>query len=70
MHPGRGDVQEDGQDGDGGEMMNFTIGRDNLALTVFVPWDCGNNCFFCTSKQKYAAYKADLKNLFIRKIQV
>lgn len=43
--------------------MFYTFGRNNLALTVFVPWDCGNNCFFCTSKQKYSAYKADLKNL-------
>lgn len=43
--------------------MRFLFGRDNLAVTVFVPWDCGNNCFFCTSKQKYAAYKADLKNV-------
>ena len=43
--------------------MRFLFGRDNLSVTVFVPWDCGNNCFFCTSKQKYAAYKADLKNV-------
>ena len=28
-------------------------GRDNLALTVFVPWDCTKNCSFCTTKQLY-----------------
>lgn len=28
-------------------------GRNNLAVTLFVPWDCGNNCPFCTTKQEY-----------------
>ena len=28
--------------------MMFTSGRDNLALTVYVPYDCPNNCSFCT----------------------
>lgn len=27
--------------------------RENLALTVFVPYDCDNACPFCTSKQEY-----------------
>lgn len=38
-------------------MTNFVIGRDNIAVTVFVPWDCENNCTFCTSKKEYEKYK-------------
>lgn len=34
-------------------MSDFIKGRDNLACTIFVPWDCGNNCPFCTSKEMY-----------------
>lgn len=30
------------------------IGRNDLSLTVFVPWDCGNNCAFCTTKREYS----------------
>lgn len=33
--------------------MIFKIGRDNFALTVMVPYDCGNNCAFCTAKEMY-----------------
>lgn len=33
--------------------MLYQSGRGNLALTVFVPYDCKNNCPFCTSKQMY-----------------
>ena len=33
--------------------MLFTIGRNNFALTVMVPYDCGNNCAFCTAKEMY-----------------
>lgn len=33
--------------------MIFTIGRNNFALTVMVPYDCGNNCAFCTAKDMY-----------------
>lgn len=36
-------------------MTNFVIGRDNMAVTVFVPWDCTNNCAFCTSKKDYSS---------------
>lgn len=28
-------------------------GRENLALTVMVPYDCKNSCPFCTSKKDY-----------------
>ena len=43
--------------------MNFKIGRDNLALTVFVPFDCKNNCKFCTSKESYKHRKASVDNV-------
>lgn len=33
--------------------MIFKIGRNNFALTVMVPYDCSNNCAFCTSKAMY-----------------
>ena len=33
--------------------MKLIAGRNNLAVTLFVPWDCGNNCPFCTTKQEY-----------------
>lgn len=31
----------------------FECGRANFALTVFVPYDCTNNCPFCTTKKLY-----------------
>ena len=38
-------------------------GREERPLTVFVPWDCGHNCPFCTTKSeyslKYSAAKLD-----------
>lgn len=33
--------------------METRIGRNNFALTVYVPYDCMNNCPFCTSKCLY-----------------
>lgn len=33
--------------------MKFVVGRSNLACTIFVPFDCDNNCPFCTSKKMY-----------------
>lgn len=33
--------------------MEFLVGRTNLACTIFVPFDCNNNCPFCTSKDMY-----------------
>lgn len=35
----------------------FVQGRSNLAVTAYVPWDCSNNCSFCTSKQEYSCVK-------------
>lgn len=33
--------------------MEYIVGRNNLACTIFVPYDCNNNCPFCTSKWMY-----------------
>lgn len=40
--------------------MRFIKGRDDLAVTIFVPWDCENNCKFCTSKKEYKKIKLDV----------
>lgn len=37
------------------------FGRNNLALTVMVPWDCENNCEFCPSKKLYQEKKGCLE---------
>ena len=29
----------------------FVSGRNNLAVTIMVPFDCPNNCPFCESKK-------------------
>lgn len=33
--------------------MKYVIGRNNLAVTIFVPYNCPNKCPFCTSKKDY-----------------
>lgn len=33
--------------------MKYIKGRTNLSATIFVPYDCKNNCPFCTSKKDY-----------------
>ena len=43
--------------------MNFIIGRNNLALTIFVPFDCSNNCYFCTSKASYRTNPPNLEKV-------
>ena len=43
--------------------MKFCIGRENLALTVFVPWDCSNRCPFCTSKESYSRKIPSFQNV-------
>ena len=43
--------------------MATFIGRTNLALTVFVPYDCQNNCNFCTSKESYKTDKPSVENV-------
>lgn len=42
----------------------YIVGRSNLAITVFVPYDCPNNCPFCTSKNEYT----NMENFNIDKI--
>ena len=44
--------------------MNYKIGRDNFALTIFMPVDCKNGCSFCTSKKDYQVNKPDLDKVF------
>ena len=41
--------------------MKFKFGRSNMAITVYVPYDCENACPFCTSKKEYAKTKMDLE---------
>lgn len=37
--------------------LRYYAGRNNLACTIFVPFECLNNCPFCTSKQMYKGYQ-------------
>ena len=40
-------------------------GREERPLTVFVPWDCGHHCPFCTTKHEYATkYPAEKIDYF------
>ena len=36
--------------------LDYIAGRVNLAATIFVPFKCGNNCEFCTSKGLYDGF--------------
>ena len=45
--------------------MKYIAARKNLALTIFVPWNCTNNCPFCTSKCDYYDNKNYAKTLFV-----
>lgn len=38
----------------------FVSGRDNLAVTIMMPFDCPNNCPFCESKKEYAKNRPSL----------
>lgn len=51
------------------ESFYFKAERDNLALTVFVPWDCTKNCPFCTTKSEYKKKLASVDDI-IAKIQI
>lgn len=44
--------------------MDYKIGRDNFALTIFMPVDCKNGCSFCTSKKDYQINKPNLTRVF------
>ena len=37
--------------------MRYVAGRDDLALTVFVPWKCGKACPFCNIRKDYDTLK-------------
>ena len=41
--------------------MKYIIGRNNFALTIFIPQDCNNNCPICTSKENYEKQPASLQ---------
>lgn len=38
----------------------FVSGRNNLAVTIMMPFDCPNNCPFCESKKEYAKNRPSL----------
>lgn len=42
---------------------DFTIGRGDFSVTVYVPWNCTNNCIFCSSKRDYEKKKTDFEKL-------
>ena len=42
---------------------DFTIGRDDFSVTVYVPWNCTNNCVFCSSKKDYSTIKANYEKV-------
>lgn len=41
----------------------FVSGRNNLAVTIMMPFDCPNNCPFCESKKEYAKNRPSLDNV-------
>lgn len=43
--------------------VNFVSGRNNLALTIMIPFDCPNNCPFCESKKEYAKNRPSVSNV-------
>lgn len=43
--------------------IDFTIGRNDFSVTVYVPWNCTNNCKFCSSKKDYQTIKSDFEKL-------
>ena len=42
---------------------DFTIGRSDFSVTVYVPWNCTNNCKFCSSKKDYEDKKSNFAKL-------
>lgn len=44
-------------------ISDFTIGRSDFSVTVYVPWNCSNNCKFCSSKKDYECIKSDFIRL-------
>lgn len=50
--------------------MNYKVGRNNLSATIFVPYDCSNNCPFCTSKKDYLNTENFNLNKIIKAIHI
>lgn len=45
------------------ENYDFTIGRADFGATIYVPFDCPNNCMFCSSKSSYRMVKCDYERV-------
>lgn len=45
--------------------MKYVVGRSNLSVTVFVPWDCEKHCPFCTSKEFYSSMECSLPKVLM-----
>lgn len=43
--------------------LRLIVGRSNLSINVFVPWDCENSCPFCTTKSLYSSMDLSLSNV-------
>ena len=54
------------------ENLKYYAGRVNLATTIFVPYRCGNDCEFCTSKGLYEGfnYSSEILDNIIKSIQL
>lgn len=44
-------------------IKDFTVGRNDFSVTVYVPWNCTNNCKFCSSKKDYERIKGDYERV-------
>ncbi|MDO4282527.1 MAG: radical SAM protein [Clostridia bacterium] len=44
-------------------VSDFTIGRSDFSVTVYVPWDCTNRCKFCSSKEDYKKRRCDFSKI-------
>jgi len=44
-------------------LHDFTIGRSDFSVTVYVPWNCTNNCKFCSSKKDYETIKGNFERI-------
>lgn len=43
--------------------MRYIIGREDISATIFVPYDCQNNCPFCNSKSMYDGIEGKYENI-------
>ncbi|MFJ1464397.1 radical SAM protein [Clostridioides difficile] len=43
--------------------ISFRKGREDVSVTVFAPFDCINNCEFCTSKKEYKKGLSNIENI-------